>query len=385
MLKGAAAVVATPEKAGEQIAQTVLADAGITKDLVARAAGLLSQFAKLDLMVREGNSREDSGEELADQIEKSIVRQNIAQLQIFLSNSVALPIDAKKALEVSATLEGITKTLWPLNPLLKIADLLDKDTVSMAYTLAGSNENNPGRSEAVHHIGEMLRLASGLEEKATLAEVAGVLHSRHVAFAEKILDHLEVFRSARDKQDILRQLQNALYSDEGDGAQARITEHGGHVLQQIEGELKKNYDSYTKEVADGQLADENVITERWNSSLESRGAIYCDVSQVSTSQRPGNKLFSFRIKPAPVVRGAVNGLTRMHIEHLRQSLYQKANKLNEFVTGEPIIHEKLGSPEDGIIIDTSDSLLVQELQRAAEQESKIQIPNRLQTIPFKRR
>jgi|SRR3989344_1687808 len=348
----------------------------IIKEGVSEKSALLAPFAKLNIMMSQAGARtDDDSDGFVHRLEQILTEKSLD----FFSNPQA-ELNPAKIVETSAMLEGFTNQLGFLNPSLTIGNLLDTETVSKAFTLAGSNEANPGKPEELYQLGKVYKIATNLGDASTLKEVAKTLYERQTILAERALAQLDSFPRAQDKWNVLKQLQTALYPYEDDVVQRPSTEKSRQVLGKIKDALEKNYDPYQAEVKQEKEKSEDAMAQHMNSSLESRGEIYCDVSFVSSAGKKGQ---SFRIKPASVIRGVTQGLSRMHLEHYRQLLYAKAKRLDEYIAAEPIIEESIGEPEDGIVVSTSDGLLIEHLENAAKNNTKIQIPNRLQAISLK--
>src|SRR3989344_5590515 len=203
----------------------------------------------------------------------------------------------------------------------------------------------------IRAVGKNLQDMTGLDENATLSQVGEVLQKRQVAFVTKVLDNLNRFPSAIEKNDILQQLEGGLGDfEEAEGLRERIQQEMRENRSALQSEMRREAGGLERETA-----------RKFNDNLESRVPIYCSVSNVSSNARQTGMLRSFLIKPTPVVRGVAHGLTRMHVEHFRQSLYNGLGRLDDLKLGNVAVRGDVGEPEDGIIIDTSDPLLIEAL------------------------
>ena len=363
MLRGAAAMVASPEKTGQAVVSGAL---NISSGTAEQAAAGLIPYAKLNLLF--GKTDSDHGEVRKMRNEE---QRDLELLSKYLSEPDFTLPDREMALTVSDAFGYLDGMRSIFTSSVKLGDMENPEIVTAAYKLAGAVDGEDSGRENLAAFARIVQKASGLPSSATLADVADVLAGKQRNYATFILEHIDEFPDILDRKSILQHVRLGLRGESPEDATVitRMLEKEAGFGPAYREALKKQ----------GAAKEADAIKE-WNESLESRGEIYCDISRVYSSDRNAGKNQSFRFKPVGHTRGSERGITRMHIEHYRQSIYEKAGRAGDFVPAESIVHENVESPADGIVIDTSDSLLIAILEKALKHGGRIQIPDRLQAV-----
>jgi hypothetical protein len=372
---GIGATVAGPEKTAlTVVAAAVEAIPGAT--VIASGAGEISKdliHKKIAQMASAlGNDFILGG---LEEIKNEVATFN-AGIKIFsdvMSNGVS-DVDTDNIFAACRVLDDSGVFNEYFSPELTIQDLSNKDLITSAYSLRGPRRI-PGYEiniDGVSHLGESLQKTSGLSSTASLREVGEAIAKKKADFTKRILGDLDSFPTATKKRDALNALQQLLQNSD-EPVQRDLYE------EIIEAQMK-NQSAYEKEQVRMQNDQEKKRIGAFNETLEKRAGIYCTATKVASVNHEPNAT-TYRIKPKGLlIWGVSRGLTRMHIEHWRQSEYAKAGKLADYVPGQLKIEERIEHPEDGILITTSDPLLLRLLDTAASKGDYIIMPNRLQDI-----
>ncbi len=374
MLRGAAAVVAGPEKTGRALASAALGVPTVvdvvptlSKEMVEKGAAQLMPYVQFQILLHKTDEVDSAEVRRLDEED----REDVGLLSEYLSKgNLSLP-DKQSALKIS---NAFRKLVWVQNiyaPSLKLSDMQNPDIVAMAYKLAGIEGNERPGEDGLKPLALALQKVTSLPGSATIEETIASLKKKHVEYGEYILAHIHEFPNTVDQINVLRDLENSL--DEESPEMEALYER----LLEKEEELKPAYRAAIKESSDAREAES---THKFNTALESRTRIFCDVTPVYSANREKGKSHSFRFQVVGYDRGSAQGLNRVHIEHYRQSLYEKAGRAAEFVPAEPIVRESIEGDERAIVIETSDPLLIVMLQNALKKGGRVQIPNRQQAI-----
>lgn len=372
VLRGAAAAIAAPEKSAQAVAAAAFGlpsspELTLAPDVVGRAAAELMPYAKLQLLL----NLNDSTTVKLRRLETEEHDETKMLLDFLSGNQDSLP-DAQTIQGIADAFGYIRSQNSVFPPSLRLADMQNPDILATAYKLAGAVPGaQPGGNE-LQALGKMFQSISGLSGSATINEVNGVFLKKQRAYAERVLTQIDSFDNVIERKDILQNIRLSL-----DDESPETSELIGRMLEK-EMELQPAYKAAMKVRTRGEHQER---LQELNGTLESRGKIYCDISRVSSTRASGKER-SFRFRPVGYTPRSSLGLNRMNIEQYRQSLYAEAGKASEFVPAEPIVIENVDNPENGIVIETSDPLLISELEKALMQGARITIPDRLQ-IPSK--
>ncbi len=373
MLRGAAAVVASPEKPGQAIAAaafglptTVGTELALTPDVVERAAAELMPYVKLQLLLNANDSTTVKVRKLETE-----EHEESKMLADFLSKEHDSLPDAHTIQSIGSAFGYLRSQNSVFPASLRIADMQNPEILATAYKLAGAAPGSQPGGEELQELGKLFQGISGLSDSATIGEVNEALLKKQRAFAERVLTQVDSFESVIERKNILKDIRLG-FDDES-------LETGALVERMLakEHELQPVYQAAMRKK---NRAERQERLQRLNESLESRGEIYCDISRISGTRASGKER-SYRFRPVGYMPGNSLGLNRMNIEQYRQSLYAKAGKTGVFVPAEPVMIENVDDPENGIVIETSDPLLIAELEKALAQGARITMPDRLQIAP----
>ena len=373
LLQGTAAMAARPEKATSAIVSSALGFPTpgnmppLPTDMVGRAAAELMPFVKLQLLLNVNDNTSVNVRKL--DAEEHAESQMLAD---FLSKNRGPLPDADTVQSIGNAFDYIRSQNSIFPSTLQLANMQNPEVLATVYKLAGAAPSTQPGGEELQRLGRLLQGISGLSDSATIGEVNDVLLKKQRAYAGRVLTQIDSFEDVIERKHILQNIRLGL-----DGESQETSALIGRMLEK-ERELEPAYRTAMRERTQ---AEHRQRVQGLNESLESRQEIYCDISRISGTRASGKER-SFRFRPVGYTPRSPLGLNRMNIEQYRQSLYVKAGKASEFVPAEPTVIENMDDPENGIVIETSDPLLIAELEKALTKGARVTIPDRLQ-IPKK--
>ncbi|MDO8514568.1 MAG: hypothetical protein Q7S50_03430 [bacterium] len=263
--------------------------------------------------------------------------------------------------------DGHLKDPWDL--------LLDSNNFAQAARIAGIKETNEEIIQAI----DILKQIAGAPASSSLLDTSKILSNHIAILLENILDHPEIIpgRPERDESggesticDFYNHISNmSIHLLDADPNRAKsIRERANYYFEAAYPEMKNRERQSNKDTVASRL--EPPKRDLSAEGIDARPFLLCSVDFAERSPDSNARGKTFLIS----IHGDTGGLTRMHVQHLRQLLTHQSI-LDNFDEKNTVV-DVVGR---NVRVTSSDDEFSEYLTRYARSGSRLYVPNRLQS------